>query len=137
MKPDITLTEEVDIIGDFHTPHIQAIQMNIPTKKRIARNILAKKAEDILLINSNAFIKTYIFAGLTEIQIEFIAKNAPKDYKVNLLKILGDKEMMKGVFEIVKSMDEDAGDGSTRHQERIKNIIQYISDNRIAFEFNK
>jgi len=44
--------------------------------------------------------------------------------------------MMKGVFEIVKAMDEDLGRGSTSNQDRIKKVIQYIKDNRVTFKFN-
>jgi len=41
----------------------------------------------------------------------------------------------KKFFEIAKSMDEDLGKNTTQNQDRIKNLIQYIKDNRGAFEF--
>jgi hypothetical protein len=43
--------------------------------------------------------------------------------------------MVNGVFEIAKAMDEDLGRGATQNQDRVRNVIQYIKDNRIAFEF--
>jgi hypothetical protein len=32
-------------------------------------------------------------------------------------------------------MDEDLGEKITKNQERVRNVIQYIKDNRMVFEF--
>ena len=63
------------------------------------------------------------------------AKNAPEDYKKNILELLNNQEMVNGIFEIAKAMDDDLGRGATQNQDRARNVIQYIKDNRIAFEF--
>jgi hypothetical protein len=135
MKPDITLVEETDIVGNFHTPHIRTTEINMPSKKRVARNILTKKEEDILLVNSVAFFGASVFSGISVKNIEYLAKNAPEDYKKNILKVLHDKKMMEEIFQIAKAMDEDLENNATQNQERVRNVVQYISDNRIVFEF--
>jgi len=132
---NIELEQELSIRNNLKEPHFSYLEDSISNRERVANLIISKNGNEILLIDSYGFLFDSVFAGITEKQIEYIAKNAPRDYKENILKILQDQEMMKGVFEIAKSMDDDLGRGSTRNQERVKNIIQYIKDNRIAFGF--
>jgi hypothetical protein len=42
---------------------------------------------------------------------------------------------MKEVFEIVKMMDDDMGNGVTQNQKRIKDVRQYVLDNLVVFQF--
>lgn len=132
---DIDTKEEQRIFDLISNPHFLYVSNSISDRKKVAIIIFAKKENEILLIDNYGFLIDSVFAGLSEKHIEHIAKNGPRDYKENILKILKDKEMMKGVFEIAKAMDEDMGGGSVRHQQRVKNVIQYIKDNRVAFEF--
>lgn len=132
---ELTSTEEFAIRGNIQEPHFSYSESSVINRKRVSISILQRNITDILLIDSSGFVIDSIFAGLSEKHIEHIAKNGPRDYKENILKILKDKEMMRGVFEIAKAMDEDLGRGSVRHQERVKNVIQYIKDNQVAFEF--
>jgi hypothetical protein len=135
MKTNLTPLEETDIIGNFQTPHLQTANINMNSEKRVSRNILSRKEDEILLVNSNAFSRISVIAGLSEKHIEYIAKNAPQDYKTNIFKILRDSDMMNGVFEIARSMDQDAGNSDSRNEDRINNVIRYVNDNQIAFEF--
>lgn len=132
---NISPDNEFDIDRQLREPHFSYIDDNVLNKKKVSFLILSKDNSRILLVDSYGFIFDSIFTGLSEKHIEHIAKNGPKDYKENILKILKDKEMMQGVFEIAKAMDEDLGGGSTRHQTRVKNVIQYIKDNQVVFEF--
>lgn len=127
--------EEFDILGRLQTPHLIFYPLNFSSKIKTAAIVLMNEAEKILLINSPGFCEDSILAGITEKHIEYIAKNAPKDYKENILKLLQNQEMVNGVFEIAKAMDEDLGKGAMQNQERVRNVIQYIKDNRVTFEF--
>lgn len=131
----LTSQEEFSIRGIIYEPHFSYIESTLANRKKVSMAILQRNVDSILSIDSSGFIVDSIFAGLTEKHIEYIAKNAPKDCKDNILKILKDKEMMGGVFEISKAMDEDLGGGVTQNQDRVKNVIQYIKDNQPVFEF--
>jgi hypothetical protein len=132
---NIELKDELEIRNILVEPHFSYLNDDTFSRKQVSLSILQRKNEDIILIDSYGFNFDSIFAGLTEKQIEYIAKNTPKNYKDNIIKILKNQEMMKGVHEIAKSIDEDLGGDFTQNQERIKNVIQYIKDNRAVFEF--
>jgi len=132
---NLTSPEEFNIKGIIQEPHFSYIESTLNNRKDVSCSVLRRNENDILLIASFGFIIDSVFAGLTEKHIEFIAKNGPGDYKENLLKILQDQEMMKGVFEITLDMDTDMGKNITQNQDRVRNVIQYIKDNKIVFEF--
>ncbi len=132
---ELTLPEEFNIKGTIQEPHFSYIESTILNRMRVSSSILNRNEQDVLLIDNSGFLIDSVFTGLTEKHIEYIAKNGPQKYKESLLKILQDTEMMKGVSEIAKAMDEDLGRNTTQNQDRVKNVIQYIKDNRTAFEF--
>jgi hypothetical protein len=132
---DLTLEEKVKIREGLKEPHFSYIESKLLNRTKVAFSILQRKEADILLVDSYGFSIDSVFAGLSEKNIEYIAKNGPKNYKNNILKILGDQGMLKGVFEIAQAMDEDMNGDTTRNQERVRNVIQYIEDNKIAFQF--
>lgn len=132
---NIELDKELYLRGILAEPHLSYVSETLLERKKVVYLVLQRNETDILLIDSSGFLIDSVFAGLTEKHIEYIAKNAPNNYKENLLKILKDTEMMKGVFEIAVDMDTDIGKNITQNQDRVKNIIQYIRDNKIVFEF--
>ncbi len=132
---DIKFERELLIENDLREPHFSYLDDGILDRERVSSLISFKSDEEILLVDSYGFNFDSIFAGLSKSHIEHIAKNAPKDYRDNILKLLRDQEMINGVFEIAKAMDEDLGKGATQNQDRVRNVIQYIKDNRVAFEF--
>lgn len=131
----IDLEKELLIRSNLKEPHYSYLDDSISNKKKVSYLISSKNINEILLVDSYGFLFDSIFAGITEKQIEYIAENAPKDYKDNILKLLRDQEMMRGGFEIAKAMDEDLGREATQNQDRVRNVIQYIKDNKTAFEF--
>ena len=131
----LTTLEEFDVTQRIQCPHTLFYPLTHSSKIEIATLILSKTTDNVLLITTIGFSIDSVFAGLSEKHIEYIAKNGPKEYKKNLLKILGDKEIIGSALEIAKAMDEDLGEKVTQNQERVKNVIQYINDNRTAFEF--
>lgn len=135
MSDLLTTIEEMDVNENIKEPHLSYVIATLQERKKVVYSVFQRKETDLLLIDSSGFLIDSVFAGLTEKHIEYIAKNAPKNYKQNLLKILQDAEMMKGVFEIAVDMDTDIGKNITQNQDRVKNVIQYIKDNKMVFEF--
>lgn len=135
MAEFLTTLEEFDLYEKLQFPHFSLSEEDIASQKKLAYEILSRKEENILLVTSHGFEYSEILAGLSEKHIEYIAKNGPRDYKENILNLLSDKEAVGLIFEIAKAMDEDLGENVTQNQDRIRNVIQYIKDNRVAFEF--
>ena len=135
MAEFLTTLEEFDLYEKLQFPHFSLSQKNIVSQKKLAYEILSRKEDNVMLVTSYGFEYSEILAGLSEKHIEYITNNGPMDYKENILKVLSDEKMTDMVFEITKAMDEDLGENVTQNQDRIKNVIQYIKDNLIVFEF--
>jgi len=134
MTKNLNPIEESEYWENFSTPFLSYLGSSIIERKHVAGDIKMRKPEDVLLVDKFGLSVDAVFAGLNEKQIEFFAKNAPLEYKKEMASIFSDQEMMDGVWEIVRAMDNDEGDGSTENQDRIKRVVQYIQDNRIAFQ---
>ena len=132
---NMEIEKEILIRNNLREPHFSYAEDSVFNKKKASILMMHKSNDEVLLVDSYGFNFDSIFAGLTERHIEYIAKNGPRDYKNNIMKMLRDQEMMKGVFEIAKTMDDDSGRNATDNQDRIRNVIQYIKDNKVAFEF--
>jgi len=126
---------EDDILTKFSLPHIFFSQDTIEQKKMFAWHIASLSGEEVLLPSSSAFSYEGLIAGLTAAQIEYFAKNAPAIYKKELLNAISQNYKLQEILKIVASMDEDVRMGNTENQNRIKNVIRYIRDNKEAFEF--
>jgi hypothetical protein len=116
-------------------PHIFFPQDSLAQKKNMAKYINSLPNELIVLPTSFAFSYCAFIAGISEKQIEYIAKNAPKEYKKELFDAFFKGYKVKEIYEIAKAMDEDLPGDSIMNQQRIKKLIQYLKDNLIAFEF--
>ena|SRR6266567_1159902 len=134
MTKNLDLIEESDLWDKMVNPFLNNIGNSFHEKRRLAIDIYNRSSEEILFIDPFGFGIDSIFAGLSEKQIEYLAKHAPAKYRKELISIFSDKEMMDGVWEIAKAMDEDLDDGSNRNQKRIRSVIQYIRDNRAVFQ---
>jgi len=126
---------EEKILDKFAIPHIVFPQDTIQQKRALAWHIISLKGEELLLTTSFSFSYPAIIAGISESNIEYIAKNAPRKYKTELFEAIKKDYVQKEILEIAKAMDEDLGENVTKNQIRIKDIIKYIKDNHVVFEF--
>lgn len=126
---------EENILDEFSIPHIAFPQNTIQQKKILAWRVASLKNEEVLLASVQAFSYEGFIAGITVSQIEYFAKNAPKNYKIELTNSIIKNYRMKEIFEIAKMMDEDMGEGISQNQKRVKNVYQYIIDNWAVFQF--
>lgn len=135
MEVDYSALEEFDIIRNIQTPYLIYKKLDSVAKKNIAYNVLARKAEDILLISALGFREESVIAGLSEKHIEHIAKHGPRKYKENILEIFSDGDSVAEIKEIARVMDEDSTGGATPNQQRIRNVMKYARDNQRVFQF--
>jgi hypothetical protein len=126
---------EDDISEKLALPYIYFLQENFQQKAMFARYILSLDVETVLLPSCYIFSYPAVLAGLSEIQIEHVAKNAPADYKKELYECVRDDFRIHEAFDIAREMDDDLGQGRTDNQLRLKKILQYINDNSLAFQF--
>lgn len=126
---------KTDISGKLAMPHLSYGKLNLASKNAIAVDVLLRKNEEITLITSSGIGTSAVFAGLTEKTIEYLAINAPSDYKKEIWALLDNSAEVDDILEIAKNLDDDLGRGATKNQERVKNVMQYVKDNRMVFEF--
>jgi len=124
---------EDDILEELAMPYIKFPQNNMQVKKKLAWHIYNLANDTLLIPSPNMFSYSSIIAGISKKQIEYIAKNAPVDYKKELFISISKDYKIKEISEIIQAMDKDSG--GSKNQERIRNVIQYIKDNKAVFEF--
>lgn len=132
----LTTSEEYDAIMRFQNPHLLFFQEDILSQKNIAQLVLGKKEDEILLLSPEAFLSSSVFAGISEKQIEYIAKNAPEDYKTRIRNLVNDSDFLAHALEICNYLDQDREKESTDNMDRLKNVTRYINDNLSVFEFD-
>jgi len=126
---------EIELEDKLQHPHLFAVD-GVGAKKKIALQVYSVVQEtDLLLIDPLGFSNDAILAGITEKQIEYLAKNAPQVYKENIVGALKNKETAAGIFSLAKALDEDLDRNSQQNQLRVQHVIQYIKDNLPAFQF--
>ena len=134
MAKQLTALEEFDIIRDIQLPYTFE-QSELKQKGEISRKIFLLKYDDILLISSHGFSDPVVLGGLSEKNMEYIAIKAPLEYRTELLKIINNEGMTEESMKIAKFMDMEMDEDIAKNQYRVRNVIQYIRDNQIAFEF--
>lgn len=126
---------ETTLIDHIEHPYLLSFY-DLEAKKNVSIQINKDYIDqDILLIDFYGFQIDSVFAGITEKQIELIARKAPQDYKENLLRVIRNVTTLDEVSKISKALDEDLRENVTQNQQRVRNVIQYIKDNQAVFQF--
>ena len=123
------------ILEQFIVPYIHFPHKTEGQKIMLAQYISNLDVKSLLIPSCYIFSYSPIVAGLTEKHVEYVAKNAPAVYKTELLNAVSQDYKLQEIFNIAKLMDDDLGNNSTENQMRIRNIVQYIKDNKTIFEF--
>lgn len=126
---------EIDLLEKISLPYVFFKQDTLFQKKTLTKYVMSLNNEEILLFTTFSFSVSAIIAGLNEEQIEYIAKNAPKDYKMQVFSSISQEYKIKEILEIAKYMDDDFGDNIIENQNRVKKVLKYIRDNKIVFQF--
>jgi hypothetical protein len=134
-KMDTNTNLEIALLEKITLPHISFPQNTIYQKAVLAFHILSLKENEVLLSGTASFSYASIIAGISENNIEYIGKNAPQNYKTELFDAIQKNYIVKEVSEIAQAMDKDLGENVTQNQQRVKNVMRYIQDNQIAFQF--
>lgn len=135
MDNNLSALEEFDAQRKIQFPHLLSVAVDLMSKKKIAYGVLTRKKEELLLISPSGFGEAAVIAGLTEENIEYFIKFAPREYKENLFTTMLNSILVVDAWGIAESMDEDLDNGKTQNQDRLRKVFQYIQDNKVAFQF--
>lgn len=128
MPIELNLIEEFDILTEFQFPDyiysIDTIEEQIVFSKYI--NSLSNHR--ILLLHREIFDFPFVLAGLKEGQMETIIKDSAQELKDNLIFNFSETGFLDEITAFVDELDKRSG--TTENSTRLKNILQYLKDNK-------
>lgn len=128
MPIHLATLEEIDILTEIQSPEfvysIESTEERIIFSKYI--NSLPEKR--IILLNLGLFNLPFVIAGLKESHVESIIKDEALVVKKYIFTNLSDTEFLKNVLEF--SSELDRREKTTENTTRIKNLLQYLKDNK-------
>lgn len=128
MPKELTLLEEFDVIAELQFPDFAYSTESFEDKIAFCNFINKLPERRILLLDDDLFNLPFVFAGLQEIHVEHLLKDGghilKKIFYVNIADTDFFNEMLKFVSEL------DSRNKTTENSTRIKNIVQYLKDNK-------
>lgn len=128
MPTELDLIEEFDILTEFQFPdYIYSIDT---TEEQIvfSKYINSLSNHRILLLHREIFDFPFVLAGLKEGQAETIIKDSAQELKDNLIFNFSEIGLLDDITTFVDELDKRSG--STENSTRLKNILQYLKDNK-------
>lgn len=128
MPKELTLLEEFDVITELQFPDF--IYSTESLEEKIAfcafiNNLSEKRA---LLLDEGLFNFPFVFAGLQENNIEYIIREGGVVLKKIFYVNISDAGFINEILKISNELDNRQK--TTENTTRIKNIIQYLKDNK-------
>lgn len=129
MPKELTLLEEFDIIAEFQFPDFVYASDSLEEKKAFANYMGSLSSRRILLFDDGVFYFPFAIAGLREQHIETIVKDGDHSLKEDILfNLLSNPDFLKQVSDFTDELDERGR--TTENSTRLKNILQYLKDNK-------
>lgn len=128
MPTELDLIEEFDILTEFQFPdYIYSIDT---TEEQIvfSKYINSLSNHRILLLHREIFDFPFVLAGLKEGQVETIIKDSAQELKDNLIFNFSEIGLLDDITTFIDELDKRSG--STENSTRLKNILQYLRDNK-------
>lgn len=129
---ELSPIEEVDIIARILYPHFIYPIKNLRQKALLANYISTISSQRALLLEVFSLEEPAILAGLTQKQIEYIAKQGILEQKKALFDGFNNPQKLQEILEIAKVMDEKSSNAQENTQ-KIYQIVQYFKNNKIIF----
>lgn len=128
MPKELTALEEFDLIMELQFPDfvysIDSMEEQIAFSKMI--NILS--SHRIMMLYDDLFDYPFVIAGLQSNHIETLIQESELTLKKGIIFNLSDPEFLNEVGEIIAELDRR--DKTTENSTRLKNILQYLKDNK-------
>lgn len=128
MPKELTLLEEFDVIAELQFPDFAYSTESFEDKIAFCNFINKLPERRILLLDDDLFNLPFVFAGLQEIHIEHLLKDGGYILKKILHVNIADTDFFNEVLKFVSELD--SRNKTTENSTRIKNIVQYLKDNK-------
>lgn len=128
MPKELTLLEEFDIVAELQFPDFIYATDSMEEKIAFSKMINDLSNRRIMLIDDILFSFSFITAGLNESHIETLTRGSDYNCKKALFENFGRPYFVKEVEEIIAELDRRQK--TTENSARLKNILQYLKDNR-------
>lgn len=128
MPKELTLLEEFDIIAELQFPDFVYATDSMEEKIAFSKMISNLSNKRIMLLDDALFNFPYIAAGLQEEHIETIIKEGDYDGKKIIFENFNDLYFLKQTEELMDELDRR--EKTTENSTRLKNILQYLRDNK-------
>lgn len=128
MPKELTLLEEFDVIAELQFPDFAYSTESFEDKIAFCNFINKLPERRILLLDDDLFNLPFVFAGLQEIHIEHLLKDGGYIFKKILHVNIADTDFFNEVLKFVSELD--SRNKTTENSTRIKNIVQYLKDNK-------
>lgn len=128
MPKELTLLEEFDVIAELQFPDFAYSTESFEDKIAFCNFINKLPERRLLLLDDDLFNLPFVFAGLQEIHIEHLLKDGGYILKKILYVNIADTDFFNEMLKFVSELD--SRNKTTENSTRIKNIVQYLKDNK-------
>lgn len=128
MPKELTLLEEFDIITELQFPDFVYSTESLEEKVAFCNFINKLSDHRILSLDYDLFNLPFVFTGLKEGHIEYLLKEGSHIFKKILYVNISDSEFLKQISDFASELDKRGR--TTENSTRLKNILQYLKDNR-------
>lgn len=129
MPKELTLLEEFDIIAELQFPDFVYTSDSLEEKIAFTNYIGSLSSRRILLFDDGVFYFPFAVAGLREQHIETIIKDGDHSLKEDMIfNLLSNSNFLEQVSDFTDELDKRGR--STENSTRLKNILQYLRDNK-------
>lgn len=125
---DLTLLEEFDILSELQFPDFIYSDDSTEEKYAFSAYLASLSGRRILLLHNELINMPFVLASLKENHIEIIIKEGGFNIKKILLSNLSSPEFLKQSSDFAAELDRR--EKTTENSTRLKNILQYLRDNK-------
>lgn len=126
--PKLNIIEEFDILTELQSPDFIFSTDSLEEKLAFCKYITNLSSHRILLLHSELLNVPFVIAGLTEEHIESLFKDSGYNIKKALFSNMSNQNYLKQVQEFMTELDNR--NKTTENSTRLKNILQYLRDNK-------
>lgn len=126
--PTLNPFEELDILIELQFPDFVYATSSDEEKIAFSKYITSFPSQRILLISATIFNFYFVVAGLKEIHIETLVKDGDHNTKKVLFSNMSTPGFLNQVSDFAAELDRRGK--TTENSTRLKNILQYLSDNK-------
>lgn len=126
--PTLNPFEELDILIELQFPDFVYATGSDEEKIAFSKYINSLSSQRILLVSATIFNFYFVIAGLKEIHIETLVKDGDHNTKKVLFSNISNLEFISQASDFAAELDRRGK--TTENSARLKNILQYLSDNK-------